>query len=222
MQFLSLKFCSKGGKKETMKKTSYFVLCMLLMLVGFFIKPTYAADWRFPVGLTYINGFGDVVDIYEDNLKAEGYIVDTSWEFPVGISFQPYVQLDNGVRFGAGVGPIAFIAGDASFYDIPVNINAGYIFFPSANISPYVRGGLMCHIAGGDYVEGRSIGLFGGIGVEFSRKESVSFGVELSYDTSEIEFEKYNNNSNYWWNSNEKDTKDIRPYGLMFSIFVIF
>ena len=204
-----------------MKKISYFFV--LLMVVGFFIKPTYAADWRFPVGLTYINDFGDVVDIYEDNLEAEGYIVDTSWEFPVGISFQPYVQLDNGFRFGAGIGPtIAFIGDDASFYDIPINVNAGYIFFPSANISPYVRGGLMYHIAGGDYVEGTSLGLFGGIGVEFSRKENVSFGIELSYDTSEIEFEKYSSDSNYWWNSYKSGTKDIKPYGLMFSIFVVF
>jgi len=204
-----------------MKKISYFFV--LLMVVGFFIKPTYAADWRFPVGLTYINSFGDVVDIYEDNLEAEGYIVDTSWEFPVGIFFQPYVQLDNGFRFGAGIGPtIAFIGDDASFYDIPINVNAGYIFFPSANISPYVRGGLMYHIAGGDYVEGTSLGLFGGIGVEFSRKENVSFGIELSYDTSEIEFEKYSSNNNYWWNSYESGTKDIKPYGLMFSIFVVF
>jgi hypothetical protein len=203
-----------------MKKMSYFFI--LLMVVGFFIKPTYAADWRFPVGLTYVNGFGDVVDIYEDNLEAEGYIVDTSWEFPVGISFQPYVQLDNGLRFGAGVGPISFILSDeASFYNVPINVNVGYVFFPSANISPYVRGGLMYHIAGGDYVEGTSPGLFGGIGVEFLRKESVSFGVELSYDTSEIEFEKYSSN-NYWWNSYKSGTKDIKPYGLMFSIFVVF
>lgn len=203
-----------------MKKISYFFV--LLMVVGFFIRPIEAADWRFPVGLTYINGFGDVVDLYEDNLEAEGYIVDTSLEFPVGISFQPYVQLDNGVRFGAGVGPIAFIGGDASFYDIPINVNAGYIFFPSANISPYVRGGLMYHIAGGDYVEGTSPGLFGGIGVEFSRKKSVSFGVELSYDTSEIEFEKYSSDSYYYWNSDKSGTEDIKPYGLMFSIFVVF
>ncbi|MFQ5901459.1 MAG: hypothetical protein ACE5IH_07885 [Thermodesulfobacteriota bacterium] len=189
------------------------VFCIVLPIVGlFFSGSAKAADWRFPVGFTYISGIGDIADNYEDNLEAEGYWVISVDAIPIGISFHPYVQFDNGFRVGTGIGPAMLIYGDADFFNIPINLNGGYTFFPSANTSPYVRGGIMYHIASGDYVEGTTPGFFGGIGVEFLRNRRVGFGIEIAYDTSEIELEKKVNNT----------TEDIQPIGLMVNIFAIF
>ena len=195
-----------------MKKT-FLVSCILFLLMGLIVsRPSKAAEWSFPVGLTYINGFGDVADIYEDNLKAEGYLVNSVESIPIGISFHPYVQFDNGFRIGTGIGPLMLIIGDASFFNMPINLNGGYTFLPAANTSPYVHAGVMINAASGDYVEGTTPGFFGGIGVEFFRNRTVGLGIELSYDASEIEFEKKVNNS----------TENIKPAGLMFSIMAVF
>ena len=195
-----------------MKKKD-FVFCIKLLLPILFVSSSaMAADWRFPVGMTYISAFEDVVDIYEDNLEAEDYVVYDTGYWPVGLSFQPYVQFDNGLRIGAGIGPSMIIVGDVSHWDIPINLNGGYTFVPSANISPYVRAGVMYHLAGGDYVEGGTPGFCGGVGIEFLRHKVVGFGIELSYDTSEIELERVRYD----------DTEDVRPCELMFSIFAVF
>ena len=98
-------------------------------------------DWRFPLALTYISGFEDVVDIHEKNLEAEGYIVETSDFTSIGISFQPYFEFDSGFRLGMGIGPMSKISGGTDFFDLPININVGYTLLPQKSISPYIRGG---------------------------------------------------------------------------------
>jgi hypothetical protein len=215
-------------KEEAIMKKFILIFCAMLITGAFFSSSIDAADWRFPVGLTYIDNIGEVVDLYVDNLEAEGYEVETSYEGSVGISFNPYVQLDNGIRIGTGIGPIAVIAGDADYFDFPVQLNGGYVFLPKSNISPYIRGGAMYHIAGGDYVEGSTPGLFGGVGIEFFRNKPVGFGIEVGYDSSEVEFEKNRctnvsrrtgNCLNY---VKEDETEDIKPIGLMISIFAVF
>ncbi len=202
------------------------LVCAMFMAVAFFSMPAGAADWHFPVGLTYVSGTGDIVDLYKYNLEAEGYIVDTSWEVPVGLSFQPYVELEKGIRIGSGLGPIsAILSTEAEYYDVPVNLNAGYVFFPSANTSPYIRGGLIYHIAGGDYVKETSLGFIGTVGIEFFRKKAVGFGIEAGYDSSEIEFDKYRCTSTWagTCSSYVKDgTEKIKPGGLIVSIFAVF
>ena len=195
-----------------MKKKALFVSIQLVMVILFVTGSAKAADWRFPVGLTYISGFGDVHDIYEDNLEAEGYDVYDSAYWPVGLSFHPYVEFDIGVRIGAGIGPFMLIFGDVSHLDVPVNLNGGFTFIPSANTSPYVRAGVMHHLASGDYVEGSSPGFFWGVGIEFFRQKRVGFGIEIAFDTSEIELERVRYN----------DTEDIKPCELMVSIFAVF
>lgn len=187
------------------------VFCLFIGIL-FFSSPAKAADWRFPVGLTYVSGFGDVVDIYEDNLVAEGYRVYDTGNIPVGLSFQPYVQFDSGLGVGVGIGPISAIIGDASFVDFPLGLDVRYAFVPSANVSPYARAGVRYHFASGDYVKGSTPGFLGGIGVEFARKKPVGFGFEISYDSAEIEIERVRTNS----------TENIRPYGLTVSIFAVF
>jgi hypothetical protein len=49
------------------------VFCIQLLMVTLFVTGSAkAADWRFPLGLTYYSGCIDVVDRYEENLEAEG------------------------------------------------------------------------------------------------------------------------------------------------------
>ena len=189
------------------------VSCMQLVVVILFAgTPAMAADWRFPLGLSYASGFEDVVDIYDDNLEAEGYSVDKSEGPPVGISFHPYVEFDNGLGVGASIGPSMIIYGDTDFLDVPVGLDGRYTFIPGAGISPYVRVGVRTHLASGDYVEGTTPGFFGAIGLEFLRDRRVSIGVEISTDASEVELERVQHN----------DTEDVQPCELMVSVFVVF
>ena len=50
-----------------------------------------AGEMRFPVGLSYIIGFKDVVDFYKEAKNAE-----TSFYIPVGLVFSPYYEFDHG------------------------------------------------------------------------------------------------------------------------------
>ncbi len=210
------------------KKPGFYFGLFMLYLTLFIGNSAQANDWRFPVGLTAMTGYSDVVDLHEDNLEAQGYSVDTSTYWPVGVSFQPYLLLDNGMTVGGGLGPLAFIImdkssrrgddEDADFYDVPINGCIGYTFLPTQDISPYVKGGLMYHIAGGGYVESVTPGLFGAVGVEFLRKRMVGVGLEISYDTSKIEFEKFT----YSDGRVRRSEKEIEPYKLMISVSAIF
>ena len=189
------------------------VSCMqLVMVILFASTPAMAADWRFPLGLTYASGIEDVVDTYEDNLEEEGYTVYDTDYWPVGISFHPYVEFDIGLGVGASIGPSMMIYGDTDFFAVPVGLDARYTFIPRASVSPYVRVGGRTHLASGDYVEGTTPGFFGAIGLEFLRDRSVSMGVEISTDKSEIELERVGYN----------DTEDVQVCELMVSVFVVF
>jgi hypothetical protein len=205
------------------RKSVYFCLAMfMLFLVNY---PASAAEWRFPLGFTYASGISDVKDLFEDNLKAKGYIVDTGFDWPVGLSFQPYMQFENGIGVGFGFGPMMFIIVDSSygsdddtFFNLPINLDLRYTFMPSSKISPYVRGGLRYNIASGEYVESAKVGLFGAAGIEFARKNRIGFGFELAYDSSQIEFEKYRRVNGRL----TRTTEDVEPCAFMVSVFVIF
>jgi hypothetical protein len=70
-------------------------------------------------------------------------------------------------------------------------------------------------LASGEYVKSSSSGFFGGVGVEFLRKRRVGFGLEISVDTAEIELEKV---INYY----ESTTENVKPAGVMISVFAVF
>ena len=199
-----------------MKKKGLVFFIQLLMVILFVSSSAKAADWRFPLGLTYVSGFEDVGDIYENNIEAEGYYIYSSDYSPIGISFHPYAQFDSGFGVGFSIGPLMAIMGDRIFFDIPIGLDFRYTFIPTANASPYIRAGGRSHSASGDYVEGTTPGFFGGIGIEFLRDKRVNMGIEISYDASEIELEK---KERYRYTST---TEKIQPFGLMLSIFVIF
>lgn len=190
------------------------VLCFPIMLFLVMTSSARAADWRFPVGLSLISGMQDITDLYESNLKAENPYADvqSADSIPMGISFTPYIQTDFGLGLGGMVGPVMMIIGDASFFNLPVGVDARYIFIPDASMSPYVRAGFKYNLAGGDYVESSTPGLLAGVGLEFMRTRRVGFGFELAYDTSEIEFEDVAH----------RNTTKIKPVALTLSGFAIF
>jgi len=129
------------------------------------------------------------LDRYEKNIVAEGYGVSSAEGPPIGLMFQPYYQFPSGLGVGVGLGPMMIVMGDRSFLDVPVSVDARYSFIPDGNISPYIRTGVKKHIVSGDYVNGSSVGVFGGAGVEFFRKKRVGMGIEFLIDKSNVEFE---------------------------------
>lgn len=181
-----------------MRKAS-FILCIFTVLTMFLTGSAMAGQMRWPIGISYVSGFGDLVDLYEDNLEAEleakGYTVidndDDVDAWPVGISFQPYYQWDNGFRLGVGAGPIMIIMGDVDHFQVPVSVTAGYTFMPDGPVSPYVKAGPSYHIASGDYVDGSNVGFVAGAGIEFLKSKRFALMLEAVYDSAEVDIEDH-------------------------------
>ena len=207
-------------------------ICLLSFMIFFsgllFSGLANAEEWRFPVGISYVSGFADVNDIYEGNLKGEEITGDTGYT-PIGLTFQPYLELDNNLRLGAGIGPCVALLGDTSYTEIPININVGYTLKPVAhNIYPYFRTGFVHHLVSGDYIFGSDPGFFLALGIELFRNKAVGLGIELAYDTSRIRLEKITRTpwvdvstgeiTSYFVNREKHDVKA----GLVFSIYTIF
>ncbi|MBA4369789.1 MAG: hypothetical protein C0403_19350, partial [Desulfobacterium sp.] len=122
---------------------------------------------------------------------------------------------------GTGLGPMSYLltAGtddNPYFFSFPINANLGFTLFPNSSVAPYVRAGVMYHLASGDYVDGASPGVFGAVGIEFMRDRKVSLGIEVGYDASEIDFQKH------YRNSSRVTIEEIRPYEVMISLFAAF
>jgi len=172
-------------------KRAFFFYGTILLLTTLFFNHANASDWRFPVGLSYVHGFNDVVDFYESSADADIFAI------PVGVTFHPYYNFDFGLRLGMGVGPLSAIyiqyigyGEDKFFLNLPLNFNIGYTILPRLNVSPYIRPGLVYHAATGDYLESSKPGFFGAFGLEFLRKKRVGFGFEIAIDKAEMEFEE--------------------------------
>jgi hypothetical protein len=174
-------------------------------LLGVVPVQTADAGMRFRANVSYVSGMQDLLDQYEDNIEAEyGLDFDSSFLWPVGISIFPYYQWDNGLMLGGTVGPFMYIYGEVSGYggfedidetythwQIPLSATIGYVFNPEGAVSPYVRGGLSYHVAGGDFYEGSSIGPLGAVGVEFLKSDHFRIGIEAAYDGAEVDIEDY-------------------------------
>lgn len=192
---------------------------VLMALVLFSMEGTAQAEWRFPVGLTYVSGFSDIADLFKDNLRYNGYIVDSSGGVPVGLSFHPYYQWSSGLGMGIGFGPAMMIMVDASNgesdYDltiVPFSADVRYALNIDGSASPYIRGGVTYLYASGDYKKSANAGAFGAAGIEFMRNRKVSVGLEAGYDTSTVELQRLRTHS----------TEKIRPIGFFASLFVVF
>lgn len=141
-----------------------------------------ALDWR--LGVAYASGLGDVTDLHEDNLRAEGLEADVDLKFPLGVTAGVAYDWPSGLRADVTLGPTFFIGGDVSHFELPVGASIGYSFARDADVSPYVRAGVIHHIASGDYESSSKPGVLIAAGLDFQR-----LTLEVAYDNSEVEFE---------------------------------
>lgn len=198
-----------------MKNKIWTILLFVFLIDCFCIcGSSFAGDWHFPVGLSYISGMGDVKDIYEDNLTAQGYYTESIDSIPVGVTFRPYYEIDNGLGFGMDIGPSMLMLGDLDFFSIPLNATCRYTFNHNSKVRPYVRAGLSHNFASGDYVESGETGYFTAAGIELMKNDVFGFGIEAAYDSSEIEFEK--------WGYSSYTLEKIKPGGFTLTVSVIF
>jgi len=153
-------------------------------------QPGQAGEFKFPVGLAYTSGAQNVMD----ELKAN-YPVTSDFVWPVGLAFNPYYELDFGLSFGLSLGPSSFVVVEESTpsstdtklnYIVPVGGFVRYTLFRESVVSPYARAGIAYNFAGGDYIGGGDVGVFGAVGVELWRTKAVGLGLELGYSTSTV------------------------------------
>ena len=170
------------------------------------------AGWHFPVGFGYATGFSNVVDVMEDR-----YGFDFKWEFPLGPVFSPYYEFENGFGIGATLGPgLGFTVDEDGDDDadsveviIPLGLDARYAY-AFGDHAAFARAGLRATAAFGDYLDSGDPGLYGGLGMEFYRTQTVGFGFEVGYDSSEIEV------------SNGFTAFDVKPTEWVVSGFILF
>lgn len=149
-----------------------------------------AFDWR--IGVAYASGLGDVTDLHENNLRAEGLDADVDLKIPLGITAGLTYDWPSGMRADLTLGPTFFIGGDVSHFELPLGATIGYSFDLGGDAAPYVRAGIIHHFASGDYESGSNPGLIVAVGLDFRR-----FTLELAFDDSEVEFESAQCNTNY-------------------------
>jgi hypothetical protein len=215
-----------------MIKQIIFGVCVLSFCIVTALSAN-AGELRLPLGLSYVSSLNKVTDLRAGNLEAKGYTNVERFNWPVGFTFQPYYELDSGLGVGMGLGPAIFSSqGKYSFTNVPIGMDLRYIFLHSSrnspyieNTSPYIRVGARYNLASGDFVKDSSPGAFGAIGIEFSRKRTLSLGLELAYDASEIKFEKFTKHyldpSGKYWDYEVGSVK-IKPYSVMLSFFIDF
>ena len=152
------------------------------------------------LGLSYTSGFGDVVDWHDNNL-----LVEDAFDVPIGISYRYIHTFSSGLRMDVGVGPVSLIAGDIEYHDIPAQLTLGYTFLKSGGFSPYLRGGVVYHINGGDYVKtSADFGLLGALGAEMG-KSRIRFFAEVAVDTAEATFSTAEGNPLFVVKSSQED-----------------
>lgn len=177
-----------------------------------------AGEMRYQMNLSYVHGLSDLGDLYEDNWEWERYYEGYHYAsadifvWPVGLSFCPYYQWDSGLRVGAGIGPIVFMYGDVDHFELPLSARIGYDINPSSPVSFYVFAGPSYHIASGDYVDDSNLGAVVGGGIELIKRENITLGVEVAYDTAELDIDDYRRDR----------TKGIKTTEFSAGLFVLF
>jgi len=151
-------------------------------------------EFHFEAGLTYASGVQNVVDQMKTNF---GFDHDTLW--PIGIKLTAYAKTPSGFGYGGGVGPCEFFTvkdhnhyyhhndDSNTSYIIPVFADVRYYFPKNDYLAPYVRAGVACPIAGGDYIGSGTPGPVVALGANVWEHRIVAIGVELGYDASQVE-----------------------------------
>jgi hypothetical protein len=155
---------------------------LVLLALSTVAMTSHAHEWR--LGLGYAAGLGDVTDLYESELRAEGQDADVDVKFPVGIAASYTYDWGSGARFDAGVGPAFSIGGAVDHFELPLSLTFGYSFAPTSDFSPFIRAGVVHHFGSGDRFESSTPGLFAAVGIDFSH-----ITLEVATDQSEVEFE---------------------------------
>lgn len=140
-------------------------------------------EWR--VGVAYASGLGDVTDLYEANLREEGLDAEVDLKFPLGLAVGVTYDWASGMRADLTLGPTFFIEGDIDHFEVPLGATLGYNFARGADVSPYVRGGVVHHFASGDFYSSSTPGPLVAVGLDFVR-----FTIEVAADLSEVEFDE--------------------------------
>lgn len=180
--------------------------------------PSFAGEMNFSVGLSYATGLNDVVDYYEEAINAE----DASL-FPLGVSHTGHYQYDSGFRLGYGIGPAFVVLGDIDYTEIPVQANVGYTFAPSSSVSPYIFVGPTVHWVDGDFVDtDTATGAVFGVGIEFARNSAVSYIIEITKDTTEVDFEHPGYNYSNGYLSYGQNAASIETYDTVVSFRLMF
>jgi hypothetical protein len=190
-----------------------WLLVAFMILTGSFQAA--AGQWRIPVGVAYVSGANDVFDQLEDNVRAEYSGVESTEGIPVGLTIQPYYEFESGMGIGFGFGPFTFVTGDVDYFSLPVNVCLRYAFLPRAAATPYIRVGASLQLVNGDYVEDRSVGAIGALGLELMRNRGVSLAIEAGYDSSTIDLLDLTT-------ADPNDTEEIQPVGFLLSISAVF
>jgi len=174
-----------------MYKKFFILLVLNLFFSTYFFNIALAKEWHYKVGLAYQTGISDIGELWEKNkYEIYGHNNFDKIEFPFGIFIEPYYKINNIFNLGVGIGPSSFVLGDMEYWDIPISLIIEYKMLPmTKTIFPFFKTGLKYHIVDGDYVEGSEIGLLLGCGFEVHLKKQI-LGLEMSYDTSEIEYTK--------------------------------
>ncbi len=102
-----------------------FIISFCLAI--FISMPATAVTLDHAVSLSYISGFSDVVDYYDDR----PFMASETDPVPVGLAYTFTTNFDSGFRFDAGLGPIAVILGDVDYWDVPLRMTAGFTIIPS-------------------------------------------------------------------------------------------
>jgi hypothetical protein len=179
-------------------KTRY-VVCVIAVLGSFCLRQSVqAGQFFFPVGLSYSYGSQQATDKLADFYSNDGFSVDKT-SVPIGLSFNPFYEWDNGLGVGLSLGPTAFLVVDEDInsgsthtdttrfsYAVPFGGFVRYTLFRDKTVSPYVRVGVKYPFAGGDNLEAANVGPFGVVGVDLWRNHKVGMCVEVGYDASQV------------------------------------
>ena len=193
------------------------IVYIVIGLVFYCFNTVKAATIRNAIYLSYISGFNKVCDFVEDlGYDTEGVPIDLAYTFDT--------VLDCGFRIDIGLGPISYMYGDVTYYDIPIRATVGYML-PFRLFRPYIRAGLSYHFDHGDYVKDNAgLGFVGGVGLEIGKKDKFSFFIEALYDTAKATFKGkaiYFDEYYYYYYTVTKE-EDIKVNGFMLNIGFIF
>lgn len=201
---------------EIKKRLCCSLIAVLLVCWG---TSAQAGEGKFAVGLSYVDGFSDVIDHLKQPFEEAGYEMDTFY-IPAGLTFVGGYKFDSGLDILADVGPFAYyyidawlgpLSGEYSYWDLPVGLTVGYDFSSGSKVSPFIRGGVRYHFAGGDFDTDSSIGPYVAGGINFFNTSAVKLQLEIAYDASKISIRNV-----------DGVEKDIETGGFMFSIRAAF